>query len=31
MPELPAGHWYMQIETGEWRVLKTFTIGHHAK
>jgi len=31
MPELPAGHWYMQIETGEWRVLKTFTVGLHGK
>lgn len=31
MPELPAGQWYMQIETGDWRVLKTFTVGVHGK
>lgn len=31
VPELPAGHWYMQIESGDWRVLKTFTVGLQGK
>ncbi|MCC6714520.1 MAG: FixH family protein [Gammaproteobacteria bacterium] len=31
LPELPPGHWYMQIESGDWRVLETFTVGLHGK
>ncbi|MCG3202534.1 MAG: hypothetical protein NFCOHLIN_02417 [Gammaproteobacteria bacterium] len=31
LPELPAGHWYMQIETDDWRVLQTFTVGRQGE
>lgn len=27
LPPLPAGHWYIQIETGDWRVLRSFSVG----
>lgn len=29
VPPLPPGRWYLQVETGEWRVLKSFLVGMH--
>jgi hypothetical protein len=26
LPPLPAGRWYAQIETADWRILKSFTV-----
>lgn len=27
LPALAPGRWYLQVETGEWRVLKSFVVG----